>query len=152
MSHHPIQLINLSLSFTHKVCFDHFSATILPGQRIGIIGRNGSGKSTLLKILMRQQNPSSGTVKMPEGIVLGYVPQLTDLDQGLSGSQAFQHALTHALAQNPDVLLLDEPTNHLDQKNRQRLLRLLQGLPQTLLIVSHDVSLLNIVNLLEKIT
>jgi cobalt/nickel transport system ATP-binding protein len=40
----------------------------------------------------------------------------------------------------PEVLILDEPTNALDEKAKQRLLTVLQALPQAMIIISHDKS------------
>lgn len=47
-------------------------------------------------------------------------------------------ALATVLAMRPDALLLDEPTSGLDEKATERLTELLVGLPQAMLVVSHD--------------
>jgi ATPase subunit of ABC transporter with duplicated ATPase domains len=138
----PIQLIDLSLTFSHKTCFENFQAEILPGSRIGVIGRNGSGKSTLLKMIYGSVLPSDGEIVKPNDCKISYVPQLIENDLTSSGGERFNHALTEALSQFPDVLLLDEPTNHLDQKNRNSLIRMLKNYEGTLLIVTHDPALL----------
>lgn len=140
--HKPIQIKDLSLSFPHKTCFDHFNVQIHYGSRIAIIGRNGSGKSTLLKIVMGSFAGATGDVLIPKEVTFGYVPQIiTDFD-ALSGGQRLHKALTQALSADPNVLLLDEPTNHLDRHNRQNLLRLLRHYSGTLIVVSHDRELL----------
>jgi len=52
------------------------SFTLKPLQRVGIIGANGSGKSTLFRIMMKQENPDTGTVQYnPEDLRIGYLPQ-----------------------------------------------------------------------------
>lgn len=142
MTHKPIQIKSLSLSFPQKLCFADFNAQIYPGARIAIIGQNGSGKSTLLKILAGVAEPTSGFIQHAHDLVCGYVPQLYDSDVVLSGSQQLNQALTRALSVAPNLLLLDEPTNHLDQHNRRSLLRMLQAYTGTLLVVSHDLELL----------
>src|SRR5579872_6655403 len=142
MIHKPIRLDNISLSFPHKTCFDNLSVHIPYGSRIAIIGRNGSGKSTLLKLLRGILPPTSGDIFIPEGITMGYVPQVIETFKLLSGGQRFNQSLTQALSNDPDVLLLDEPTNHLDRSNRQSLLRMIKAFPGTLVIASHDVALL----------
>lgn len=56
----------------------------------------------------------------------------------LSGGQKRLVSLAAVLAMEPDALLLDEPTNALDEATRERLLDILAGLPQAMVIVSHD--------------
>ena len=56
----------------------------------------------------------------------------------LSGGEKRLVTLAAVLAMEPDVLLLDEPTNALDEGTRQRLVDILNTLPQTLLVISHD--------------
>lgn len=56
----------------------------------------------------------------------------------LSSGEKRLVALAAVLAMQPEVLLLDEPTAGLDETSRRRLLEILQNLPQTMLVVSHD--------------
>ncbi|MCH2068141.1 energy-coupling factor ABC transporter ATP-binding protein [Shimia sp.] len=56
----------------------------------------------------------------------------------LSGGEKRLVTLATVLAMEPEALLLDEPTNALDTKNEARLLEILQGLPQAILLVSHN--------------
>ena len=60
----------------------------------------------------------------------------------LSGGEKRLVALATVLAMEPDVLLLDEPTNGLDDDARTRVIDVLQGIKQSLLVVSHDTSLI----------
>lgn len=129
-----IQIHNLTLSFPHKTCFEDFSVNLQYGSRIAIIGRNGSGKSTLLRMLK--------DIAAKQNMVVGYVPQIIEDFDHLSGGQRFNKALTEAIALSPDLLLLDEPTNHLDHHNRKSLMRMLRGFSGILIIVSHDVEIL----------
>jgi ATPase subunit of ABC transporter with duplicated ATPase domains len=142
MNHKPIQLKNVSLTFPHKVCFQDFNTQIPYGSRIAIIGRNGSGKSSLLKMILGTLAPTSGEIKVPDDVRIGYVPQLFEDSVSLSGAQRFNQALTRALSLDPNVLLLDEPTNNLDAHNRTSLMRMLRSFEGTLIVVSHDVELL----------
>ena len=118
MSHKPLYFHNVGLSFPQKICFEGLTTPIHDGSRIALMGQNGSGKSTLLKMLQGLVAPSQGEILLPNDIVFGYVPQIVEEFDSLSGGQRFHKALTHALSLNPDVLLLDEPTNHLDVRNR----------------------------------
>lgn len=130
--HKTIHLKDLALSFPHKTCFDNFNTLIPYGSRNAIIGQNGSGKTSLLRLIQTE---------CPD-ISCGYVPQIVDDFDQLSGGERFQKALTQALSLQPDLLLLDEPTNHLDQDNRHALMRLLNKFEGTLIMVTHDVELL----------
>jgi cobalt/nickel transport system ATP-binding protein len=56
----------------------------------------------------------------------------------LSGGEKRLVSLACVLAMEPDVLLLDEPSEGLDDEMRGRVVEILQGLPQGLLVVSHD--------------
>ncbi len=56
----------------------------------------------------------------------------------LSGGQKRLVALATVLAMRPDVLLLDEPTNALDAVTEARLTDILKGLPQAMVVISHD--------------
>lgn len=60
----------------------------------------------------------------------------------LSAGEKRLVALATVLAMEPDILLLDEPNTGLDAQSEQRLLALLKGLPQAMVIVSHDKALL----------
>lgn len=59
----------------------------------------------------------------------------------LSGGQAQLLALAGVLATSPDVLVADEPTTLLDLANARRVGDLLMGLPQQLVLVTHDLEL-----------
>ncbi len=110
MTHRPIILEDINLSFPHKTCFENFSAKIQPGQRIALIGNNGSGKTSLLKMILETVSPEVAT---------GYVPQTINESDRLSGGQRFNKALSEALSQHPDILFLDEPTVVSAAKARQ---------------------------------
>ncbi|MBC7908012.1 MAG: ABC transporter ATP-binding protein [Rhodospirillaceae bacterium] len=59
----------------------------------------------------------------------------------LSGGQKRLVTLAAVLAMEPELLLLDEPSNALDEAARERLLGILAGLPQAMVIISHDQDL-----------
>ena len=48
------------------------------GDKIGLIGPNGSGKTTLVKMLMEEEKPTSGTIKISKGVNIGYYSQEQD--------------------------------------------------------------------------
>ncbi len=59
----------------------------------------------------------------------------------LSGGEKRAVAIAGVLAMAPEVLVLDEPSSDLDPAARRRLIELLQSLPQTLLLATHDLAL-----------
>jgi ATPase subunit of ABC transporter with duplicated ATPase domains len=63
--------------------------------------------------------------------------------RALSGGERRRLELTGILFSGSDLLLLDEPTNHLDNDAKQWLVRFLAGYPGALVVVSHDLSLLD---------
>lgn len=61
----------------------------------------------------------------------------------LSGGQRTKLALLRAIIQEPDVLLLDEPTNFLDTEGKRWIMEFLSEYPNTLIVISHDINLLD---------
>lgn len=70
-----ISLNNLSVEFAAKPLFTDVSFVINKTDRIALTGKNGAGKSTMLKILAGIEQPSSGSISMPNDITIGYLPQ-----------------------------------------------------------------------------
>jgi ATP-binding cassette subfamily F protein 3 len=52
------------------------------GDKIGLTGKNGAGKSTLLKVLARDLTPNNGNVSVPNGIVVGFLRQDLEFEDG----------------------------------------------------------------------
>ena len=77
-----IQMISvegLKVEFGVKPLFSDVSFVINERDRIALVGKNGAGKSTMLKILCGQQKPTAGTVAVPSGATIGYLPQVMNL-------------------------------------------------------------------------
>ncbi len=70
-----IELSRVQQAFDGRVLIDHFSTTIMRGDRIGIIGPNGAGKSTLLKIMLGELQPLGGEVKRGSSLQIAYFDQ-----------------------------------------------------------------------------
>ena len=70
-----ISLDNLTVSYGGWTLFDNLSFLINPKDRIGLVGRNGAGKTTLLRLIVGQQQPTSGAVTINGECTIGYLPQ-----------------------------------------------------------------------------
>ena len=70
-----ISLDNLTVSYGGSPLFDNISFLINPKDRIGLVGRNGAGKTTLLRLIVGQQQPTSGAVTINGECTIGYLPQ-----------------------------------------------------------------------------
>lgn len=70
-----IELKNVSKTFDQRTLFSKLSGVISPGARIGLLGRNGCGKSTLIKMMMGQENPTTGEVFVNPDIQIKYFEQ-----------------------------------------------------------------------------
>ena len=80
------ELTEVSLSFGDRVIVDNFSATILRGDKIGLLGANGTGKTTLLKLILGQLQADSGRVRQGSNLEIAYFDQMRnalDLDATL---------------------------------------------------------------------
>lgn len=61
--------------YGEKIILDKIKLNLVPGSRIGLLGRNGAGKSTLIKLLANELSPISGHIHLAKGIQLGYFAQ-----------------------------------------------------------------------------
>ena len=62
--------------------FSNISFMINKGDKIGLVGKNGAGKSTLLNLLSKNLSPNSGSISIPNGLVVGYLTQDLDFEDG----------------------------------------------------------------------
>ena len=80
--------------------------------------------------------------RMADGIGLRQDLLLDDIN-GLSGGQRRRVDIIRLLFQSPEIMILDEPTNHLDLSAKRWLMDELQSFPGTILVISHDLDLLD---------
>jgi ATP-binding cassette subfamily F protein uup len=67
---------NINKRYGDKVIVSNFTATILRGDKVGLIGANGAGKTTLLKMILGQEQADSGTIKLGTKLQVAYFDQM----------------------------------------------------------------------------
>ncbi|MGO5022034.1 ribosomal protection-like ABC-F family protein [Lawsonibacter sp. LCP25S3_G6] len=67
---------NLKKSFGERTLFSDVNLEVAGGERIALLGDNGTGKSTLIKILMGEEEPDSGKLRLGPTVKIGYLPQI----------------------------------------------------------------------------
>ena len=70
------ELVDVGRVFGDRVIVNNFTATILRGDKVGLIGHNGAGKTTLLKLILGVDQPDSGTVKQGTKLQVAYFDQM----------------------------------------------------------------------------
>ncbi|GCD73820.1 ABC transporter ATP-binding protein [Acetobacter pasteurianus NBRC 3299] len=73
-----IEAENLTKGFGERLLIDNLNFKLPPGGIVGVIGPNGAGKSTLFKMIIGQEKPDAGDLKIGETVKLGYVDQSRD--------------------------------------------------------------------------
>ena len=106
-----ISVEGLRVEFSVKPLFANASFVVNDKDRIALVGKNGAGKSTLLKILCGQQQPTSGTVSVPQDTTIGYLPQVMNLQDDTTVRQEAQKAFTNITDLKAHVEQLERQMN-----------------------------------------
>ena len=76
---------DLKKSYDGRVLFENVNLEVTGGERIALIGNNGTGKSTLLRLLLGEENPDAGVIRIGPSVKIAYLPQIiTFPDSGRS--------------------------------------------------------------------
>jgi len=75
-----IEAEGVSKAYGDHLLIDDMTFKLPPGGIIGVIGPNGAGKTTLFRMIIGQEQPDSGKIRIGETVVLGYVDQSRALD------------------------------------------------------------------------
>lgn len=70
------ELTDICKSFGSKCIVQNFSATIMRGDKVGLIGMNGAGKTTLLRMILGEDQPDSGEVRQGSRMQIAYFDQM----------------------------------------------------------------------------
>jgi len=82
-----------------NLLMEDLSFTLPPGGVVGVIGPNGAGKTTLFRMIVGQEKPDGGTLRVGETVVLSYVDQSRDV---LDGDQN----VWQAISEGQDLIVL----------------------------------------------
>ena len=162
------ELSHVSMSFGDKLIVKDFSATILRGDKVGLVGPNGAGKTTLLKLILGELQPSAGKIRQGSKLEVAYFDQMRaglDLDATLAdtispGSEwvEFNGQRKHVMSYLNDFLFSPEransPVRTLSGGERNRvLLARLFALPANVLVLDEPTNDLDIdtLELLEEL-
>lgn len=70
-----LSMEKVSAGYGEHQVLQQIKLNLVPGSRIGLLGKNGAGKSTLIKLLAGELAPQSGVVQLAKGVQLGYFAQ-----------------------------------------------------------------------------
>ena len=89
-----IEAEKLNKGFDDRLLIENLEFKLPPGGIVGIIGPNGAGKSTLFKMITGIEKPDSGTIRVGDTVLLGYVDQSRD---GLDDSKTVWQEISDGL-------------------------------------------------------
>jgi ATP-binding cassette, subfamily F, member 3 len=70
-----IEAVKLQKTYGTREIFKPFDLTVRNGERIGLVGGNGAGKTTLFRILLKNEAPTKGSIRIGASVVVGYYSQ-----------------------------------------------------------------------------
>jgi len=161
------ELREVTMRFGERTLVERFDATILRGDKVGLIGANGAGKTTLLRLILGELQPSAGQVRLGTRLQVAYFDQMRsalDLDATLAdtispGSEWIETAggRKHVMSYLGDFLFAPEraraPVRTLSGGERNRLLLArLFALPANVLVLDEPTNDLDLdtLELLEQ--
>jgi len=80
-----VEAQKVTKGYGDRLLFDNLDFELPPGGIVGVIGANGAGKTTLMRMIVGQEQPDSGALRVGETVELGYVDQSRD---DLDGSKS----------------------------------------------------------------
>ncbi|GAB6012117.1 ABC-F family ATP-binding cassette domain-containing protein [Viscerimonas tarda] len=86
---------SLRVEMGGSILFDNINYIINPKDRIALVGKNGAGKSTMLKILAGINKNFKGTVTRPDGLTVGYLPQVMQVSDERTVREEASLAFSH---------------------------------------------------------
>src|SRR6266436_6193591 len=131
-------------AYGDRVLVDGLSFKLPRGAIVGVVGPNGAGKTTLFRMIVGQEKPDAGTLRVGDTVTPAYVDQSRDVLDArrtvseLSGGERNRLHLATMLKSGANLLLLDEPTNDLDVDTLRALEDALLDFAGCAVVISHD--------------
>ena len=111
-----------------QVLYDHADLFIGPDDRVGLVGPNGTGKSTLFKMIMGEEEPDAGNVRMDDHKTVGMLSQESQCRLGITVREEMQSAFPETdEAQNRIMALAEKLETARDHEARNALRQLSQA-------------------------
>jgi ATPase subunit of ABC transporter with duplicated ATPase domains len=73
-----VEAKNLSMSYGENLLFENVNFSLPPGGIVGVIGPNGAGKTTMFRLILGEEQPGGGTLRVGETVKLAHVDQSRD--------------------------------------------------------------------------
>ena len=98
-----ISINGLTVAYGGFTLLDNIDFHISGSDKIGLVGKNGAGKSTVMKLICGIQNPTSGSVDMPNDLRIGYLPQIMEHSKGRTVLEETLTAFDHINSINDEI-------------------------------------------------
>lgn len=106
--------------------FKDISFVINDNERIGLVGKNGAGKSTLMKIIIKEINPTSGSVTIDSDIVVGYLPQQMKIKDEVTVFEETKKAFNDLLSLEQEVKKVTKELENRDDYSSDSYIKLIE--------------------------
>ena len=114
-----ISLSDITVYLSGKKIVDGATFRLGDGERAAIVGPNGAGKSTLLKAINGMVSAESGELSLPKGTVIGYLPQIAQLDSSRTIREEMRSVFAPALSALDEMSQLEHRMGEVDHDSEE---------------------------------
>ncbi len=114
---------NLNLHFNNEIIYENANFLIQDMDKVGIVGVNGAGKTTLFKVILKEQELSTGKIKIPKGKRIGYLPQEIKVDGDITVWEYLMQARPIDLLNQELTSLYDQVASEQNINRQHKLLK-----------------------------
>src|SRR6056297_3323335 len=120
-----VNMNNVKKSYGITDVLEEFSLSVNMGEKIALIGANGCGKTTVLKIIAGQENYSYGNVSVKNGLNIGYLEQIPQINPENTLYEELKKVFSNLLQIKNEITKLEEKISD-DSKNGKKTERLMR--------------------------